>query len=319
LTVTDQRLPVVLLMGPTASGKTAVALELVDRFPCDIISVDSVLVYRYLNIGSAKPDPAELRRAPHRLIDIRDPHEGYSVAEFRRDALQQIAEVHRRGRLPLLVGGTMMYYRVLQQGLSQMPDGDPHLRQRLDRLAERDGWPALHRQLADCDPQAAARIHPNDAQRIQRALEVYQLTGKPISHWQAQVQPDAFPFRVCKLALIPEDRQHLRQVIAERFTQMLDKGFEREVDDLRERFRLTEVHQSMRSVGYRQMLAYLQGRLDYPQMIEQAVTATRQLAKRQLTWLRQEPDLLTAGRPEGAVARFAESLQSLLRVASRRV
>ncbi len=278
-------------MGPTASGKTALALELVQALPCEIISVDSALIYREMNIGTAKPDAAELRAAPHRLIDILNPDESYSAARFREDALREMAEISGRGKIPLLVGGTMLYFRALQYGLSDLPDADPEVRERLEQEAAAQGWEALHRRLAAIDPESAARIHPNDPQRIGRALEVYELTGRPLSQLQQRDGSEALPYRVIKLVRAPRDRAELHRRIERRFHQMLEQGFEQEVRGLLARWRLDPEMPSMRCVGYRQMLGYLRGECDRQEMIDRGIAATRQLAKRQYTWLRAEPDL----------------------------
>ncbi|MFZ5466878.1 MAG: tRNA (adenosine(37)-N6)-dimethylallyltransferase MiaA [Pseudomonadota bacterium] len=280
------------LMGPTASGKTGLALELARRLPVELISVDSALVYRGMDIGTAKPDAETLREFPHRLIDIIDPTDAYSAARFRADALEAMREIHARGRIPLLVGGTMLYYRALQDGLADLPAADPALREAIQAEATVRGWAALHEELARVDPQAAARIHPNDPQRLGRALEVWRLTGVPLSEWQARGREQALPAlgRVLKLALIPP-RELLRERIAERFTQMLEAGFIGEVEELRARGDLHLGLPSMRSVGYRQIWEYLDGAHTYERMIELGVTATRGLAKRQMTWLRSECDL----------------------------
>jgi tRNA dimethylallyltransferase len=281
---------VVFLMGPTASGKTDLAVELAQRRPCEIISVDSALVYRGMDIGSAKPDAATLRRAPHHLIDIRDPAEAYSAAEFRRDALGLIESILGRGRIPLLVGGTMLYFRALEFGLAELPEADAATRAALARELEQQGLPALHQRLRAVDPDAATRIHPNDPQRILRALEVHALTGQPLSRLQRPVA-GAFPYPLLKLALAPHGREVLRARIALRFRRMLEQGFEDEVRRLWARGDLSEGLPALRCVGYRQMLGYLRGELDRARMEELAVTATRQLAKRQMTWLRSYPGL----------------------------
>jgi len=278
-------------MGPTASGKTSLAVELAARYPMDIISVDSALVYRGMDVGTAKPGADVLAVAPHRLIDIRDPSEPYSAADFREDALQAMAEITARGRIPLLVGGTFLYFRALQYGLSDMPAADPAIRARLEAAAKRDGWEALHTRLAAVDPESAARIHTTDPQRIQRALEVYELTGKTMSALHAQQAARDLPYRVLKLALIPGDRQLLHERITERFQQMLADGLLEEVKKLFGRSELSAELPAMRAVGYRQAWGYLSGQLAYEAMVEQAIIATRQYAKRQLTWLRGEPDL----------------------------
>ena len=312
--MTETHPPAIFLMGPTASGKTSLAVELVKRFPMDIISVDSALVYRGMDIGTAKPDAATLAEAPHRLIDIRDPSQPYSAAEFRNDALVEMAEITRRQRIPLLVGGTLLYFRALQQGLSEMPAADAALRARLTEEARVAGWPALHARLAAVDPESAARIHATDPQRIQRALEVYELSGQPMSAFHASQPATDFPYRLLKLALIPTDRALLQRRIEARFQQMLAEGLLDEVKKLIDRGDLSAELPAIRAVGYRQVWQHLGGQLDHASMLEQAVIATRQYAKRQLTWLRGEPDLerFTAEDAEvqrqvtGAVARWLE-------------
>lgn len=276
-------------MGPTASGKTALAMALHAQLPVDVISVDASQVYRGMDIGTAKPTPAELLRVPHRLIDIRDPAEPYSAADFCTDALREIQAIHGAGRLPLLVGGSMFYFRALEQGLSALPPADPAVRARLNQEAEREGWPVLHARLARQDPVSAARIKPMDAQRIQRALEVLELTGQPMP----PVTPAAGPprYRFIKLAIYPVERHLLHQQIARRFRAMLDAGLVAEVEGLMQRTDLTPDLPSMRTVGYRQVIAYLSGALSYQEMVEKGIIATRQLAKRQLTWLRADREL----------------------------
>lgn len=282
---------VVCLMGPTASGKTDLAMYLSDHLNIELISVDSALIYRGMDIGTAKPDAETLKRYPHQLVDIRDPAESYSAAEFRDDALQVIHQSLSAGRTPLLVGGTMMYFNALLKGLASLPASDPQVRAELDARIAAQGIEALHHQLVAVDPVAAARLHPTDTQRIQRAMEVYLLTGKTLTqHWQEQ-SPQELPFRVLSLALMPSDRAALHQRINLRFDQMLADGFEAEVAGLYGRGDLHEGMPSIRCVGYRQMWQYLQGRMDYDSMREKAVIATRQLAKRQYTWLRGWPEL----------------------------
>lgn len=285
----DQRPRAIFLMGPTASGKTALALELAERFGCELVSVDSALVYRGLDIGSAKPDRATLARHPHRLIDIRDPAQAYSAAEFRADALQELAAIAANGQVPLLVGGTSLYFRALQYGLSALPEADPALRQRLAEQAARLGWPALHARLHALDPAAAARIRPRDAQRIQRALEVIELTGKTLSS-QLGGMPAPFAYRVLKLALLPAERAPLHARIAQRMDSMLALGLLDEVRALRARGDLTEQLPALRAVGYRQAWQHLAGAFDATELRSRAIFATRQLAKRQITWLRSELD-----------------------------
>ena len=261
--MTSRLPPAVCLMGPTAAGKTDLAVTLVEQLPMDIISVDSVMVYRGMDIGSAKPDSATLARAPHRLIDIRDPAEAYSAAQFREDALREMAEISGEGRFPLLVGGTMLYFRALLSGLSSLPSADAEIRTRLEAEAEVEGWASLHRRLAEVDAAAATRIHPNDPQRIQRALEVYELTGVPLSELQQQQQVDqALPYRIIKLAVAPADRSILHQRIAQRIEQMLREGLVEEVESLRQRGDLHLDLPALRAVGYRQVWEFLDGDID---------------------------------------------------------
>jgi tRNA dimethylallyltransferase len=284
----DQRPPAIALMGPTASGKTALAVDWVDRFGCDIVSVDSALVYRGMDIGTAKPDAATQQRAPHRLIDVREPHQPYSAADFAVDADAAMDEIHAAGRIPLLVGGTGLYFRALLQGLSPMPEADPDLRRALDEEGRRDGWPTLHRRLAGVDPVAARRIGSTDPQRIVRALEVWMLSGRAISQWQGAARGTRLPFRVLQLAVAPRERSLLHQRIAERFDTMLQEGFLDEVRRLRADPRLHPELPAIRAVGYRQAWDFLGGVIDAATFRLQAIAATRQLAKRQLTWLRGE-------------------------------
>ncbi|MGN6329698.1 MAG: tRNA (adenosine(37)-N6)-dimethylallyltransferase MiaA [Rhodanobacter sp.] len=284
----DQRPLAIFLMGPTASGKTALACELSERFPLDLVSVDSALVYRGMDIGTAKPDAATLARYPHALVDIRDPAQPYSAADFRDDALAAMRSISARGRVPLLVGGTGLYFRALQQGLSALPQADAGIRQRLGAEAQQHGWPALHARLARLDPAAAARIGPNDAQRLQRALEVIELSGRPLSELQQRGHEAPFPWRVLKLALMPRERGVLHQRIARRFDAMLADGFLDEVRALRTRGDLHADLPAIRAVGYRQAWHYLDGSIDAAAFRDQAIFATRQLAKRQITWLRSD-------------------------------
>jgi tRNA dimethylallyltransferase len=290
MTAADLRPPVLFLMGPTASGKTALAVELVQRLPFEIVSVDSALVYREMDIGTAKPD-AEIRRlAPHRLVDILDPAEAYSAGRFRSDARREIAAIQAAGHVPLLVGGTMLYFRALERGLAELPSADPAVRARLAaELAERGGA-ALHARLARLDPAAAARIHPRDPQRVQRALEVFELTGRPLTELCVDRRDELLPFRIVRLIVAPADRRVLHQRIEQRFGAMLEQGFVAVVERLRARGDLDPDKPSMRAVGYRQVWAYLDGRLDRAAMVERGIAATRQFAKRQLTWLRAEAD-----------------------------
>ena len=279
---------VVCLMGPTASGKTDVALQLTKEFPLDLISVDSALVYRGMDIGTAKPDAQTLKQVPHRLIDIRDPEETYSAGEFVRDAAREIDASNERGHIPLLVGGTMMYFRALTEGIADLPEADGKIRAAIDAEAEACGWPALHAQLAKVDAKAAARINPNDSQRIQRALEVYRVSGKSLSAWQASGTSSNREDRFLKIALLTERRSALHENIALRLRDMMESGFVEEVETLMARPGLTADHPSMRAVGYRQLWSYLEGQGDLEKATRKALAATRQLAKRQLTWLRSE-------------------------------
>ena len=278
-------------MGPTASGKTDLAIFLSEHFPVDIISVDSALVYRGLNIGSAKPSAEELAKAPHRLLDVVDPAEAYSAARFRKDALREMDEIIKAGRIPLLVGGTMLYFRALLQGLSELPASDEATRTKLEQQAKEIGWEKMHERLAEVDVEAAKRIHPNDPQRISRALEVYEMTGKAMSQLQKENKAEPLPYEVLKLALIPSDRAFLHQRIEKRFGLMLEQGLIDEVKSLRNRGDLHKDLPAIRAVGYRQVWEYLDSIIDYTEMQERGVIATRQLAKRQLTWLRSEKDL----------------------------
>ncbi|MDX1608721.1 MAG: tRNA (adenosine(37)-N6)-dimethylallyltransferase MiaA [Halofilum sp. (in: g-proteobacteria)] len=277
--------PAVFLLGPTAAGKTGAAVALATTLPLEIVSVDSALVYRGLDIGAARPDPATLRRAPHRLLDRADPTQPYSAGRFRDEALAAMAEIRRASRVPLLAGGTMMYFHALEHGLAALPSADPALRAELEREAERRGLAALHAELATADPAAAARIHPNDPQRIQRALEVVRLTGRPISELQQSGEP--LPYRVLRLALAPAERATLHARIEQRFDAMLAHGLVEEVRALRARPGMHAELPSMRAVGYRQVWQYLEGELSWDEMRERGIVATRQLARRQLTWLRR--------------------------------
>ncbi|MDQ7017509.1 MAG: tRNA (adenosine(37)-N6)-dimethylallyltransferase MiaA [Gammaproteobacteria bacterium] len=291
LTTEDKRPLALFIMGPTAAGKTALAVELVQRLPCDIISVDSAMVYRGLDIGAAKPDAATLARAPHRLIDLLDPSEAYSVSRFCADARAEMDQIVARGRIPLLVGGSMLYFRALELGLSPLPKADAGVRAELNREIEQRGLAALHGELAQVDPVAAERIHSNDSQRIQRALEVWRLTGKTLTQLQQQAG-EALPFRLLKWALSPPDRAVLHQRIAQRFEQMLAQGFIDEVRELKARPELNLDLPSMRSIGYRQVWQHLDGELNEAELLERGIIATRQFAKRQLTWLRSYPEVV---------------------------
>ena len=278
--------PAILLIGPTASGKTALAFELATRFPCDIVSVDSAQVFRDMNVGTAKPDAATLARFPHRLIDLITPEQRYSAAQFRSDALHEMAAITAAGRIPLLVGGTMLYVKALREGLADLPQADADLRASIDAEAAARGWPALHGELARLDPDTAARLKPTDAQRIQRALEVLRLSGRTLGSFFAEQQASALPWRCLTLALVPEDRGELHRRIAQRFDAMLKAGLVEEVLMLREKYQLDDSLPSMRCVGYRQVWDMLEGRLPRAELRDRGVFATRQFAKRQLTWLR---------------------------------
>lgn len=284
----------VAIMGPTASGKTAAALAIARQIPSEIISVDSALVYRGMDIGTAKPTREERAAAPHHLIDILDPLDSYSVAQFRNDTLRLVAEITARGKLPLLVGGTMLYFKGLAEGLDDLPGADPALRAALEEEAARDGWPAMHARLAQQDPATAARLAPNDAQRIQRALEIIALSGKPMSELLALREKTELPFELLSFALEPSDRAVLHERIAQRFDLMLKESADgdliTEVERLRRRGDLHPGLPSMRCVGYRQAWEYLDGTIDFKTMRETGIIATRQLAKRQLTWLRSMPE-----------------------------
>ena len=283
----------ITVMGPTASGKTALAIELRKHLPVELINVDSAQVYRYLNIGSAKPDAEMLAQAPHRLLDIRDPSEIYSAAEFLADARREMAEISTSGRIPLLVGGSMMYFKVLLEGLSQLPEADQSIRDDLEQRAAKEGWPSLYAELQLVDPQTASRLHPNHSQRIQRALEVYQVTGEPMSALQAEsVGGLAQQYDFRQIALIPQNRSLLHQRLEQRFEAMMALGFAEEVKGLYERGDLHINLPAIRSVGYRQLWDYCAGDCSLQDAVEKAVIATRQLAKRQLTWLRNWPQAI---------------------------
>ena len=280
--------PVIFLMGPTASGKTGLAVELVEHLPCEIISVDSAMVYRGMDIGTAKPAADIVARAPHRLIDILDPAEPYSAARFRDDALHEIAAIHAQNRIPLLVGGTMLYFRALRMGLSTLPSAEPELRARITAEAESLGWQEMHRRLAEKDPQAGVRIHPNDAQRIQRALEIIELTGvTPSRHYETDLPLQ--PWTVHALGLAPANREILHTRLAERFHHMMAQGFLDEVRRLHARSDLDPDKPALRAVGYRQLWQHLDGHFSLEEAVQRGIYASRHLAKRQLTWLRREP------------------------------
>jgi tRNA dimethylallyltransferase len=292
--------PAILLMGPTASGKTAVALEVAARFPVEIVSVDSAQVYRDMNLGTAKPTTAERAAVPHHLIDIIDPGESYSAALFRTDAARLMREIIARGRIPLLSGGTMLYFKALREGLSDLPEADAKVRAALDAEAKEKGWPALHAELAQVDAPAAARLKPNDAQRIQRALEVFRITGMPMSALQGARIAGSLPFRFIPVALIPSDRALLHKRIEQRFAAMLAAGLVDEVAVLQRKYVLNANLPSMRCVGYRQAWEHLEGAYDRATLRDRGIYATRQLAKRQLTWLRAmyEPKLFDCLAPD---------------------
>ncbi len=282
--------PYIVLMGPTASGKTDLALEIVQHWPCEIVSVDSAMVYRGMDIGTAKPCPTILRQFPHHLIDIRDPADPFSAAEFCQAATQAMQIIHSKGRIPLLVGGTGLYFRSLQQGLSELPPADPEGRQKLVQQAAEVGWEALHQRLADCDPISAKRIHPHDSQRIQRALEVYELTGCTMTEWFAKSTHQMGIRPTIKIVLTPTQRHVLHDRIAQRFKTMLRQGFIEEVYQLYQRSDLDLNKPALKAVGYRQVWQYLAGDYDEQRLMEKGIAATRQLAKRQLTWLRAEQE-----------------------------
>ncbi len=306
----------ICLAGPTASGKTALAMELFQRYPLRLINVDSAQVYRGLDIGTGKPSAIELEKAPHSLIDIRDPAEPYSASEFAKDALQEISLAHAAGQIPLLVGGTMLYFKVLRDGLAAMPDADPAIRSQIEEQAAEQGWDAVHARLAAVDPVAAERIHPNDPQRLQRALEVYLVSGRTLTDFHAEeAQGRALPqleFRF--FAIQPRERHVLHERIAARFQAMLEAGLVDEVRGLRERGDLHATLPSIKSVGYRQVWQHLEGKLSYEEMVEKSIIATRQLAKRQLTWLRSWRDLQILGGPtaDSPADTIAESIENLL-------
>jgi tRNA dimethylallyltransferase len=279
---------VLFLAGPTATGKTELALEIAARFDCEIISVDSAMVYRGMDIGTAKPDRETRNRIPHRLIDICDPSEPYSAGRFRTDALNEIEAILAAGKIPLLVGGTLLYFRALERGFAPLPPANAEIRNRLNRDAERIGWPAMHARLAVIDPPSASRIHPHDPQRIQRALEVCELIGRPMSDLLREGAPEPLPFEVIKLHVFPEDRKDLSRRIADRFGQMMARGLLEEVKALFDRGDLHHGLPSIRAVGYRQLWRYLEGHMNLNDAIGAAVYATCQLAKRQLTWLRAD-------------------------------
>ena len=291
--------PAIFLLGPTASGKSDLAMKLTSHLPVELVSVDSALVYRDMNIGTAKPDAEILRQYPHHLVDIRNPDEVYSAADFRSEVLTLMSAISERGNIPLLVGGTMLYFKVLIEGIASMPAADSAIREKIVREAETGGWQKVHQRLAEVDPESAARIHPNDPQRLQRALEIWELTGESMTQLHKKQQDlVSLPFSVCQLAIIPSDRADLHRIIAARFEQMIKDGFIEEVEHLREKYGLNAELPSIKSVGYRQVWQYLEGEVDRKAMQERAIIATRQLAKRQFTWLRGWSNLKEIPFPE---------------------
>ena len=308
--------PAIFIIGPTASGKTGLAVKLMKHFPIGIISVDSALIYKGMDIGTAKPTADELAEAPHRLISFLDPSEAYSAADFRCDALREMAEITAAGKIPVLVGGTMLYYRALEYGLAILPEADPELREKLTADAEKIGWDGMHQRLLEIDPASGERLHPNDKQRIQRALEVFELTGKSLTLHQIEHQQDkqnALPYRLLKIALIPEEREWIRELADTRFRQMLEDGFLDEMKELHAREDLHADLSSIRCVGYRQAWQYLEGKLDYEEMIERAVIATRQLAKRQMTWMRSEKNITPYDAKSYDLERVISDIQEFLK------
>ncbi len=304
----------ILLMGPTASGKTAIAMALAQHFPVELISVDSAQVFRDMNIGTAKPDAATLREFPHHLIDLISPEEAYSAARFRHDALEAMADITARGKIPLLVGGTMLYFKALLEGLAELPKACPETRADIDAQANSLGWPAVHAELAKVDPVTAARLHPTDAQRVQRALEIYRLSGRPMSALLDEGQKQAPAYDYLSLGLLPSDRSVLHARIAERFDAMLAAGLENEVSALRQNYQLTPDLPSMRCVGYRQVWEAQDGTSPRSEMRDRGIYATRQLAKRQITWIGNtlKPeifDCLSPGLLQEVEQRLAESLR----------
>ena len=291
--------PAIFLLGPTASGKSDLAMKLTSHLPVELVSVDSALVYRDMNIGTAKPDAEILRQYPHHLVDIRNPDEVYSAADFRSEVLTLMSAISERGNIPLLVGGTMLYFKVLIEGIASMPAADSAIREKIVREAKTGGWQKVHQRLAEVDPESAARIHPNDPQRLQRALEIWELTGESMTQLHKKQQDlVSLPFSVCQLAIIPSDRADLHRIIAARFEQMIKDGFIEEVEHLREKYDLNAELPSIKSVGYRQVWQYLEGEVDRKAMQERAIIATRQLAKRQFTWLRGWSNLKEIPFPE---------------------
>ncbi len=299
----------IFLMGPTASGKTALAAELYKHLPVEVVSVDSALIYRGMDIGTAKPTQQELDETPHRLIDIRDLSEAYSAADFRADALTEMADIVNRGRIPLLAGGTMLYFKALLEGLSPLPSADPEVRERIESEAMQLGWASLHQRLQQIDPIAAARIHQNDPQRLSRALEVFYISGKTLTEL-IQIAGETLPYRVHQFAIAPSSRELLHQRIEVRFHQMIAAGFENEVRQLMSRGDLHTDLPSMRCVGYRQMWMYLNGEIDHDDMVYRGICATRQLSKRQMTWLRgwENVDWLDSEQLKNAMERVTRAI-----------
>ncbi|MCL1077398.1 tRNA (adenosine(37)-N6)-dimethylallyltransferase MiaA [Parashewanella spongiae] len=299
---------VLMLMGPTASGKTSLAMELAENYNCEIVSVDSALIYKGMDIGTAKPTAEELKKAPHQLIDILDPAESYSAADFRRDAILAIEEIIERGKTPLLVGGTMLYFKALIDGLSPLPNTVPEIRDQVLQEAEKLGWLAMHDKLREIDPVSAERIHPNDPQRLSRALEVFRISGKSLTEL-TQVKAEALPYQFVQFAIAPSERKVLHSLIEKRFNLMVEQGFVEEVAKLKQRSDLHINLPSMRCVGYRQCWQHLDGEYDYNEMVEKVVAATRQLAKRQLTWLRSWKEVSwLESSAEGNVVQVAQHL-----------
>ena len=292
----------IFLMGPTASGKTALAVELAQKLNTEIISVDSALVFKGMDIGTAKPTLSERQGIPHHLIDILDPAESFSTGSFRKQALALMDDISRRGKVPVLVGGTMLYFNALFNGLAELPEANPEVRQKLDEELVQLGKQAMHDRLKSIDPESAQRIHPNDPQRVQRALEVYEISGQPITQFFREAQKNKIPFKKIKLIIAPEDRKQLHEKIALRFKLMIKQGLIDEVNALYLRGDLTDKMPSVRAVGYRQAWSYLQGEYDLETMIEKGIIATRQLAKRQFTWLRREQDALHFASSELSLA-----------------
>ncbi|MGQ8821330.1 tRNA (adenosine(37)-N6)-dimethylallyltransferase MiaA [Bibersteinia trehalosi] len=309
-----QKNPAIFLMGPTASGKTDLAIALRQRLPVEVISVDSALIYKGMDIGTAKPSKAEQALAPHRLIDILDPSESYSVMNFREDALREMADITAQGKIPLLVGGTMLYYKALLDGLSPLPSADLAIRAEIEAKAAQIGWAGLHAELLKIDPVAGARINPNDSQRINRALEVFYISGKSMTELTAQ-QGEAIPYHITQFAIAPQDRAVLHQRIEQRFHKMMEQGFEQEVRVLFARGDLNVDLPSIRCVGYRQMWEYLEGKISLDEAIFKGICATRQLAKRQITWLRgwtSELEWLDSLDFQGALSKMLEKMEQKL-------